>query len=117
MSINAGDLRHPVALLRHHAVTDAYGRLIHSWEPEGETLWCRVTDVSGRDFHASSAAQTEDIVTFTCRAGYGVQRGDRLRYGGVDYGIVSTNHLGYVGDFEQHRCRDVRSRYWRETDG
>ena len=117
MSITAGELRHPVTLLRYSSSKDAYGRLQHHYRDDAEIVWCKVTDVSGRDFHASAAQQTEDIVTFTCRCGYGISKSDRLRFGGVDYGIVATNHLGYAGDFEQHRCRDVRSRYWRQSDG
>lgn len=113
MSYNVGDFRQPVTLLRCHAGKDKYGREIRTYEPEDITLWCKVTDVSGRDFHASAAQQTEDIVTFTMRCGYGITMADRLRFGGVDYGIVAPNHLGYKGDFEQYRCRDVRSRYWQ----
>lgn len=118
MSITAGDLRHPVTLLRHSCSTDALGRLEHIYTPEPDPVWARVTDVSGRDFVAAAAQQLEDIVTITCRCGYGITKADRLRYDGVDYGIVATNRLGLVGDFEQHRCRDVRSRYWeRDAHG
>lgn len=117
MSITAGELRHPVTLLRHSSTTDKYGRVQHKYEPDPEIVWAKVTDVSGRDFVASAAQQLEDIVTITCRVGYGITKADRLRFDGVDYGIVATNRLGCVGDFEQHRCRDVRSRYWRHDDG
>lgn len=117
MSIQAGELRNPVTILRHSSTTDQYGRTQHHYEPDPDPVWCKVTDVSGRDFVASAAQQLEDVVTFVCRCGYGISKADRLRYEGVDYGIVATNHLGYVGDFEQHRCRDVRSRYWRREDG
>lgn len=107
MAYNVGSFRHRVTILRRvEDGKDARGSARWHFEEDPDAvLWCKVSDVSGRDFYAASSIGAEDIVTFTTRADVQVGAQDRLRWGGRDWDIVAPNHLGYVGDFVQYRCR------------
>ena len=49
----------------------------------------------------------EDVVTFTIRWREGIDTTWRVRHGGVVYGILEVNHLGYMLDYMRLRCRAV----------
>lgn len=107
MAYNVGSFRHQVQIMRHvEDPKDRNGSGHQHYEP-GPLMWCRITDVSGRDFFSAAANWAEDIVTFTMRCGEEISLKDQLRFDGKDFDIVAVNHLGYAGDFEQYRCRWV----------
>ena len=103
--IKAGDLRHPVVLLKPVSVA-AGGRRTVTWSEEAH-LHAAKTDVSGREFFQAQAYHAEDIVTFTVRWKGGVDATWRLRHGAVLYNIVEVNHLGYMLDYIRLKCRAV----------
>ena len=103
--IKAGDLRHPVTLLRPVSQTAA-GRRTVTWT-EAAHLHAAKADVSGREFFQAQAYHAEDIVTFTMRWKDGVDATWRLRHGSTTYNIREVNHLGYMLDYMRLKCRAV----------
>ena len=105
--IKAGDLRHPVTLLRPETVTNDKGRRITSWV-SADLVYAAKNDVSGKEFYQAQAFHAEDTVTFTIRWRSDVDATWRVRHHSVDYEILEVNHLGYMGDFMRLKCRLVQ---------
>lgn len=103
-SYKAGDLRHAVTLLEPVTQMIANRRTV-TWREYPAKAG--KADVSGREFFQAQAYHAEDIVTYIIRWRDDVTSSWRLRHGAVTYDIVAINHLGYMKDFMQLRCRDV----------
>lgn len=117
MAYDPGQLRHPVRILRRTGVTKDKNGVAHAtWEQDPDPMWCRVTDVSGRDFYAASAVNAEDVVTFLARWGYSLGAEDQLLFEGRRYAIIETNHLGYARDFVQYKTRWIGQKAQREAE-
>ena len=104
-SFKAGDLRHPVTLLEPVASIGADNRRAITWAEHPVKAGKR--DVSGREFFQAQAYHAEDTVTYTIRWREDVKSTWRLRHGAVTYDIVEVNHLGYMRDYIQLKCRET----------
>ena len=92
MAIKAGDLRHPLTLIRPDTTLGEHNRR--------STVWTEVFQA-----HAVNA---EDIVTFTIRWRDDIDTTWRVRHGSETYGILEVNHLGYMRDYLRLKCRSVK---------
>lgn len=100
----AGDLRHAVVLLEP-VVTMINNRRETTWiEHE---IMAGKRDVGGKQFYVAAAYHTEDTVTYLIRYRTDITAGWRLRDHGVTYDVLPPNHLDYMGDFMELRCRAV----------
>jgi len=106
MGIKAGDLRHPVTLLRPESTVGERGRRETQWI-EAARVYAAKSDVSGREFYQAHAYNAEDIVTFTIRWRDDVTQKWRIRHGGTEYNILEVNHLGYMTDYIRLKCRTI----------
>lgn len=106
MGIKAGDLRHPVTLLRPESTVGERGRRETQWI-EVARVYAAKSDVSGREFYQAHAYNAEDIVTFTIRWRDDVTPKWRIRHGGTEYNILEVNHLGYMTDYIRLKCRSI----------
>lgn len=104
-TLKAGDLRHPVTLLEPVTAIGAGNRRTVTWTEH--PVHAGKKDVSGREFFQAQAFHAEDIVTYTIRWREDVKATWRLRHGEVTYDIVEVNHLGYMRDYIQLKCREV----------
>ena len=104
--IKAGDLRQMVTLIRPDTTEGEHRRRATEWT-EVATVPAAKADVSGREFYAAHAVNAEDIVTFTIRWREDIDTTWRVRHGGIVYGILEVNHLGYMQDFMRLKCRAV----------
>ena len=104
--IKAGDLRHPVTLIRPVTVTGEHNRRSTTWE-DVTTVHAAKQDVSGREFFQAHAVNAEDIVTFTIRWRDDIDTTWRVKHGTTTYGILEVNHLGYMRDYLRLKCRSV----------
>ena len=104
-SFKAGDLRHPVTLLEPQTAIGPDNRRSVTWVEHPVMAGKR--DVSGREFFQAQAYNAENTVTFTIRWRGDVTPSWRLRHGTVTYSITEVNHLGYMRDYMQLKCRDV----------
>lgn len=103
----AGDLRHPVVLMKKISyTTDAQGRRTAVWWDEC-TAYAMIRDVSGRDFYQALAYHAEDTVTITIRYREGITTEWRVRSGETVYEILEVNHLGYKYDYLSLKCRAI----------
>lgn len=100
----AGDLRHPIKLLEPKVTLSGNRRSV-SWTEHA--VHAGKTDVSGREFAQALAYGAENIVTWLVRYRTDVTSSWRLKHGDQTYEIVEVNHLGYMGDFMQLKCRRV----------
>ena len=106
MAIKAGDLRHPLTLIRPDTTTGDHGRRSTVWT-EVTTVYAAKQDVSGREFFAAHAVNAEDIVTFTIRWRDDIDTTWRVKHHSTTYGILEVNHLGYMQDYLRLKCRTV----------
>ena len=106
MAIKAGDLRHPVTLIRPDTTLGEHNRRSTAWH-EVATVMAAKSDVSGREFYQAHAVNAEDTVTFTIRWRDDIDTTWRVRHGGTTYGILEVNHLGYMRDYLRLKCRAV----------
>jgi SPP1 family predicted phage head-tail adaptor len=100
----AGDLRHAVTLLEPTVTMNGNRRTV-TWTEHQAMAGKR--DVSGKQFFTAAAYHTEDIVTYLIRYREDVTAGWRLRHHGIEYDIMTPNHLDYMGDYMELRCRRV----------
>lgn len=105
--MKAGDLKHPITLERPEVTIDAKGNRRTTWTPAA-TCRASMADVSGRDFYAAQAHQTQDIVTFGIRWQEAIDKTWRIVHRGAIYQIEQINHLGYKRDFMHIKARMVR---------
>ena len=104
MAIKAGDLRHPIDLLKPVSGSDS--RRTTSWVNQA-TVYAGKSDVSGREFYQAQSFHAEDVVTFTLRWREDVTAEWRLIHRGTAYNILEVNHLGEMRDFMRLKCRVV----------
>lgn len=104
--MKAGDLKHPVTLLKPVSETNNRNRRETEWVTAA-TVYAAKSDVSGREFWVAQAYNAEDIVTFTIRWRDDVDATWRLQHHDTVYNIVEVNHLGYMRDYIRLRCRVV----------
>ena len=106
-SIKVGAMRHRITLTKPSTVVNEKGRRITIWEPVA-TIWAAVRDVTGREFYVAQANHAEDVVTFSIRWRNDVDASWRLVHDGTSYDILEVNHLGYIHDYLQLKCRAVQ---------
>ena len=104
-SFKAGDLRHPVVLLEPVTTIGPDNRRSVTWTEH--PVKAGKKDVSGREYFQAQAYHAEDTVTFTIRWRSDVKSTWRLRHGAVTYDISEVNHLGYMRDYIQLKCRET----------
>ena len=104
-TIKAGDLRHAVTLLEPVVTTENNRRKV-TWREHSAMAGKR--DVSGREFFQAQAYNAEDVITFTIRWRSDVTSSWRVRHGTVAYDIIEVNHLGYMRDYMQLKCRETK---------
>ena len=104
MSYKAGDLRHPVKLLEPKTEMQNNRRVV-TWTEHG--AMAAKSDVSSREFFQAQAYHAEDIVTFVIRWREGITTAWRVQHGATVYDIAEVNHLGYMRDYMQLKCREV----------
>jgi SPP1 family predicted phage head-tail adaptor len=103
-TFKAGDLRHPVTLLE--PVTGmANNKRTVTWTEHPAKAGKR--DVSAREFFQAQAYGAENTVTFTLRWRSDVKSTWRIRHGSITYDIMEVNHLGYMRDYIQLKCREM----------
>ena len=102
--MKAGDLRHPITLLKPVDAVTEKGRPVKTWR-DHVTVCAAKADVSGREFYAAQAYHAEDVVTWTLRYRKDVTAEWRLRHGSQVYEIIEVNHLGYRYDFMRLKTR------------
>ncbi len=106
-NIKAGDLRHRVELQKPTVATNEKGRRIPTWTTVA-TVMAGKKDVSGREYYVAQAYHAENTVTFTIRWREDVAPAWRVCHRGVAYEVVEVNHLGYMRDYIQLKCRTVQ---------
>jgi len=107
MSIKAGDLKHPIKLLKPVTTKNEKGKNITTWQ-DVATVYAGKADVSGREFYAAQAYHAEDVVTFTIRWRDDIEPTWRLKHHNTHYNILEINHLGYMRDFMRLKCKVVQ---------
>ena len=119
MAIKAGDLKHPVDLLKPVTTTGEHNRRNTTFVKQA-TVYAAKSDVSGREFFQAHAVNAEDIVTFTIRWRDDIDTTWRVKHHSNTYGILEVNltaknsiesgrrHLGYMRDYLRLKCRNVK---------
>lgn len=104
-SYKAGDLRRLITLLEP-VVTTVSNRRKVTWKEH--KAWAGMRDVSSREFFQAQAYNAEDVITFTIRWRSDVTSSWRVKRGPAVYDIIEVNHLGYMRDYMQLKCKEVK---------
>lgn len=109
MAIKAGDLRHPVDLLKPVTTKGEHNRRSTTYVKQNtDPVMAAKNDVSGREFYQAHAVNAEDIVTFTIRWQDDIDKTWRVKHGSKTYNVLEVNHLGYMRDYLRLKCRNVK---------
>ena len=100
----AGDLRQDITLLEP-TVTMNGNRRETTWTEHG--AWAGKRDVSAKEYFEAQAYHAEDTITFVIRWREGITTAWRVQHGATVYDIAEVNHLGYMRDYMQLKCREV----------
>ncbi len=84
-----GQLDQRVTVERASTGVDGYGEVITGWTPVC-TTWATVEPLSGREYFAASAAQSEVTTRIRMRYRPGITSADRVIHEGTTYGITSV---------------------------
>ena len=106
MAIKAGDLRHPVDLMKPVTTQDEHRRRSTTYTKVA-TVYAAKSGVSGREFFQAHAVNAEDIVTFTIRWRDDIDTTWQVKKGNTTWNILEVNHLGYMRDYLRLKCRSV----------
>lgn len=87
--MRAGPLRHKVTIQHRTASTDEYGGQIQTWSDFASNVGASINNLSGREFLAAQAAQSEASVRFTMRYVAGVDARMRIVYKGKFHNILN----------------------------
>ncbi|MBS0506844.1 MAG: phage head closure protein [Proteobacteria bacterium] len=87
--MKAGDLDQRVTVERYTSTEDELGQPIQSWAPLF-TCWAAVEPLTGREYLAAQAAQSEVTARVTMRYRPGITAQDRVIHDGTTYNIVSV---------------------------
>lgn len=85
--MNAGDLRHPIAVQSKTVTKNANGVKTHTWKTL-YTLWAKVEDVLGSETLADGTTRTEQIAKMTVRTNKNITSAMRVLYDGKAYEII-----------------------------
>ena len=89
-SVRAGELRHRVTIERNAYAQDAItGEMVAAWQTFA-VVWAQIIPLSGRDFVASAAEQSEVRARIVIRATVNVKAGMRIVYRGLHYAILAV---------------------------
>lgn len=86
--MNAGKLRHSIVIDRYVSITDDWGQPIEGWEAVG-SFRASVEPISGREYFAAQAAQSEVTTKITMRYQPGILSSDRITHEGTVYNVLS----------------------------
>jgi len=87
--MKAGDLDQRVTVERYTSTEDELGQPIESWAPLF-TCWAAVEPLTGREFIAAQAAQSEVTARIRMRFRPWMTSQDRVIHEGTTYGIESV---------------------------
>jgi SPP1 family predicted phage head-tail adaptor len=104
-SYKAGDLRHKVTL-QEPVVTMEGNRRKVTWAPH--EMMAGKRGLNSREFFAAHGEHVEDIVIFTIRYRGSVTCSWRVKHGSATYDVIGIGYLGFMRDFMQLRCREVK---------
>ena len=87
--MKAGKLRRQVTIERAAMIEGAYGPVPGPWEPVG-TFAASIEPISGREFVAFRAAQSEITTRIRLRYQAGILPSDRITHGDTIYNVLSV---------------------------
>lgn len=89
-SVASGDLRHKIALqAQTNAQDPVTGEMVRTWATVAET-WAQIVPMSGREFIAAAAEQSEVQGRMVIRYRDGVDASMRVLYRGMYYNILAV---------------------------
>ena len=90
MRLGGGRLRHVVDVQSMTFTTDSYGGKIRSWSNYLTGVRAEIKPLSGREFGAAQAAQSELTARIRMRYVSGIVPAMRIVHGSINYEIVSV---------------------------
>jgi SPP1 family predicted phage head-tail adaptor len=88
--MQAGQLRHRIAIEAPQIVRNAYGEEVPTWVPVF-TAWALREDLSGKEWHAAGvAAAAETVSRYTLRFQPGITTKHRIREGARIFNITAV---------------------------
>ncbi|MEI6317419.1 MAG: phage head closure protein [Pseudomonadota bacterium] len=87
--MQAGRMREQVTLRQKSVTRDAMGGEVLTWS-DFATVWAEAQPISGREFVALRAAQSEISIRFRMRYLAGVNTSMMVRWGGEDYDVLEA---------------------------
>lgn len=107
--MNAGDLRHRIAIQSKTTTKNANGVKTVTWTTLYE-LWAKVEDMLGSETLADGTTRAEQITKFTIRHKDGITSAMRILYGGKPYEIIRPpDRLDHKGQWMILRARLIES--------
>lgn len=100
--MRAGDIDRRITIQREEVVgDDGYGNVLTDWVDYAER-WASFTQMSGREFFAQAAIQSERRVVFRCRWADDVTPAYRVVCDGVLFNIEEVRRIGRKAGLELH---------------
>ncbi|TYR75581.1 head-tail adaptor protein [Rossellomorea vietnamensis] len=88
-NLNSGQLRHKIRFQKLEGVEDELGQYRESWV-DGESAWCMIKTMQGREYFAAAASQSENTYRFVIRYRPGIDSSMRVIYNGRTFNIESA---------------------------
>ncbi len=86
--MNAGKLRHKIALLKKETITNPSGYSSESWQIVAE-VWAMIEGLKGKEYFAAAAINAQSQVRMTIRYKIGINADMRIRHNTTEYEIRS----------------------------
>jgi len=102
--MQAGRLDQRVTVERYSTIYDDWGSPVAAWTPLA-TVWAAVEPLTGREYFAADAAQSEVTARIRMRYRPGITSQDRVIHEGKTYGIESVIDVRSAGRELVLMCR------------
>lgn len=104
--MQAGNLRHRIAIQTNTPTQDSYGQPVESWATVA-TVWAAVDMLTGRELYTAQQAQSEANVRMTIRR-RDVDAKQRVSWDGRIFDVESVIHDATNNRMTQLLCKEVQ---------
>lgn len=99
-----GKLRHRITFQKLTIETDELGFQTEIWI-DFKTVWAAVSNLSGREYFAAAAVQSENIVKFTFRYISEMDTTYRILFRGKTYNITAVDNFKYMDKYMEVKAQ------------
>jgi SPP1 family predicted phage head-tail adaptor len=107
-AMGIGEMKHRITLQKLATSVNQNGFEINTWQ-DYNTVWAKVSNLSGREYFQAAGTQAEKTVKFTIRYLQDLNTDLRISFEGKQFNITSIDNIRYEGKYTEIKALEVDS--------